>query len=288
MEQHTALFGPAGNGDAFYAQGKKQTLEAPAWLAEQGLTAYEYQCGRGVRISEAAAAALKAEGKAHGVHLSVHAPYYISLASADPAKRENSLTYIRDSALAVSRMGGERIVVHPGGLCGLSRDQATALAAQTLAQAQQRLDAEGLSHVHICPETMGKINQLGDLDEVLHLCAVDERFLPCIDWGHMNARTGGALDSCEAFAAVLDTLADRLGEERARICHMHFSKIEYAAGGEKRHLTFTDTAYGPQPEPLMELLATRGFTPVVICESAGTQAEDAHYLQSLYFQYTKS
>lgn len=288
MESRTALFGPAGNGDSFYAQGKKSTLQAPAWVAEQGLTAYEYQCGRGVRVSEAAAAALKAAGEANGVRLSVHAPYYISLASADPAKRDNSLIYIRDSALAVARMGGERIVVHPGGLCGLTRAQATALAVQTLGQAQRLLDEEHLSGVHICPETMGKVNQLGDLEEVLQLCAVDERFLPCIDWGHLNARGGGGLNSREAFAALLDTLADRLGEERASLCHMHFSKIEYAAGGEKRHLTFQDTQFGPEPEPLMELLGSRGYTPVVICESAGTQAEDALHLKKLYEQYTNS
>lgn len=277
-----ARFGPAGNGDAFYADGNKSTLQAPQWLRQQGLNAYEYQCGRGVRISEESARALGAAASQYDVQLSLHAPYFISLASSEPEKRENSIRYILESARAVHHMGGTRIVVHPGGLGVLTRPEATALACETLRRAQAALDAEGLSDVRICPETMGKINQLGDLDEVLIFCGLDERFLPCIDFGHLNSRTGGALNSEDAFAALLDRLENRLGRERATAFHGHFSKIEYTQGGEKRHLTFADTVYGPEPAPLMRLIRERGLTPTIICESSGTQAEDARALMSLY------
>lgn len=278
----TARFGPAGNGDAFYAAGKKSTLEAPAWLHGLGLTAYEYQCGRGVRVSEDTARALGVEAQKCNIQLSLHAPYFISLASAEPEKRGNSIRYILESARAVHWMGGTRIVAHPGGLGGLSRGEATALASQTLRRAQAALDAEGLSDIRICPETMGKINQLGDLDEVLAFCRLDERFLPCIDFGHLNSRTQGGLNSKEAFAALLDKLHNELGAERAGTFHAHFSKIEYTKGGEKRHLTFADEVYGPEPAPLMALIRERGLTPTFICESDGTQAEDARALAILY------
>ena len=278
----TAKFGPAGNSDAFYADGNSTTLQAPAWLQQLGLTAYEYQCGRGVRITEQTARSLGEEAKRCGVHLSLHAPYFISLASADPQKRENSIRYILDSAQAVSWMGGTRIVVHPGGLGGLSRQEATALACETLKKAQKALDESGLSSVSICPETMGKINQLGDLDEVLTFCKLDERFLPCIDFGHLNSRTHGELNSKEAFAALLTRLEQELGKERAANFHAHFSKIEYTVGGEKRHLTFDDTVFGPEPAPLMALIRERGLTPTIICESDGTQARDAKILMEFY------
>lgn len=278
----SALFGPAGNADAFYEAGFKSTYQAPAWLSSLGLTAYEYQCGRGVRLSEAAAEQIRSEAVRHGIAVSLHAPYYISLASKEPEKRDNSVRYILDSAEAVVRLGGDRIVVHPGGLGGLSREDATALACETLAKAQAALDGAGLHMVHICPETMGKINQLGDLDEVLTMCTVDERFLPCIDFGHLNSRTHGAVNSREAFAAILDRIGEVLGAERARTFHAHMSKIEYTAGGEKRHLTFADTQFGPDPAPLMELIAARGLSPVVICESDGTQAHDAAVMNTLY------
>ncbi len=280
--ERRARFGPAGNCRDFYATGKKSTEDMLRYVAAQGLTAYEYQCGRGVRLSEETAETLRRTADECGVRLSLHAPYFISLASADPDKRENSLRYILDSAAAVFRLGGNRIVVHPGGLGGLGREEATALARETLLRAQALLDAEGLSAVHICPETMGKIGQLGDFREILTLCRAEERWIPCIDFGHLNSRTHGELNSREAFASLLDTLTDALGEERGRAFHAHFSKIEYTSGGEKRHLTFEDALYGPEPAPLMELLAERGLTPTVICESDGTQTRDAAVLQMLY------
>lgn len=277
-----AKFGPAGNCDAFYAAGHTATVEAPAWLKGWGLTAYEYQCGRGVRLSDKTADLLRREAAENGVQLSLHAPYYISLASIDPEKRDNSLRYILESAEAVNKLGGDRIVVHPGGLGGRTREQATALAVETLTRAQKLLDENGLQEVHICPEVMGKINQLGDLEEVLTMCGADERFLPCVDFGHLNSREGGALRDTADYAAVLDRIGNALGEERLRRFHIHFSKIEYTAGGEKRHLTFADTVFGPEPQPLMELLARRNLAPTVICESDGTQTEDAAAMQKLY------
>lgn len=277
-----ALFGPAGNCEAFYAAGNKHTVQIFPWLQEQGLTAYEYQCGRGVRLSAASAEAMRAEAEKCGITMSLHAPYFISLASAEEEKRDNSIRYILDSARAVTMLGGDRIVVHPGGLGGRSREEATALATTTLLRAQEVLDAEGLSHVHICPEVMGKINQLGTLEEVLTFCRADERFLPCVDFGHLNSRTLGATNSYEAFKAVVDAIGGALGEERRRAFHIHFSKIEYTNGGEKKHLTFEDTLFGPDPAPLMALLATEGLCPTVICESAGTQTADAAQMSRLY------
>ena len=74
------LFGPAGSSASFAAEGHTSTLEAPAWLAARGLTAYEYQCGHGLRVKLDTAAGFGAEAKAHGIAVSLHAPYYISLA----------------------------------------------------------------------------------------------------------------------------------------------------------------------------------------------------------------
>lgn len=278
-----ALFGPAGNCEDFYAAGNKNTIQIFPWLQEKGLTAYEYQCGRGVRLSDTTAAAMQEEARRCGIAMSLHAPYFISLASAEAEKRDNSIRYIMDSARAVDLLGGDRIVVHPGGLGGRSREEATALATETLLRAQAALDAEGLSHIHICPEVMGKINQLGTLEEVLTFCRAEERFIPCVDFGHLNSRTFGATNSRDAFKAVTDAIGEALGEERHRSFHIHFSKIEYTGGGEKKHLTFADTQFGPEPAPLMELLAQEGLCPMVICESAGTQTADAAAMSRLYF-----
>ena len=131
---------------------------------------------------------------------------------------------------------------------------------------------------------MGKINQLGDLDEVLELCGLDERLIPCVDFGHLYARSLGREDGEEAMARILDKMAAALGQERASRFHSHFSHIEFTPkGGEKCHRTFEDDGgYGPDWTPLARQVAARGWSPTFICESAGTQARDAAEMKRIY------
>ena len=281
-----AKFGPAGNSESFQAMGYRKTIQVPEYITRMGLDAYEYQCGRGVRISEEAARAFGEKAREHQVILSLHSPYYISLSGIEEEKRLGSIEYILQSARAADAMGAQRVVVHSGSCAKLSRQQAMELAKDTLTRAYQRLDQEGLGHIRLCPETMGKLNQLGTLEEVLELCLLDERLIPCIDFGHLYARSLGTQfaegTAAADYAALLDTLQAGLGDERAKQFHAHFSRIAYTKGGEKCHLTFADTEYGPPHAPLLALLKERGLTPTIICESAGTQAEDAAELAKTY------
>ena len=278
----SAKFGPAGNSESFKTMGYKHSLQVPEYIVKKGLDAFEYQCGRGVNIGEEKARDLGKIADEKGVALSLHAPYYISMSSVEEEKRLNSIRYILDSARAVNFMGGTRIVVHTGSCSKISREEALFLAIDTMKLAIKTLDDEGLSGVRICPETMGKINQLGTLEEVIALCKLDERLLPCIDFGHLNARTLGGSNSKEAYEKILDTIENELGQARLKEFHSHFSKIEYSAGGEKKHLTFEDRVYGPDFEPLMELIYKKNLSPTFICESAGTQAEDAKQMKDYY------
>lgn len=279
--QMTALFGAAGNEDRFNKQ-YSSSLHAPAYLRELGLDLYEYQCGHGVQISEATARALGERARESGIEVSLHSPYYINLSSPEPEMREKGIIHILKSCRAVSAMGGSRIVVHCGGLKKMSRDEAMQYMAEGLDAALERMEQEGYGGITLCVETMGRINQLGTAEEVFSLCARDERLLPCIDFGHLNARTRGGMNSREDFARLLDEMTDRLGRARAEVFHAHFSKIEYTDSGEKRHLTFDDEIYGPEFGPLAAELARRGLRPHIICESAGTQAQDARALKDMY------
>lgn len=278
----SAKFGPAGNSQSFKDMGYKHSLEIPQYVLKMGLDCYEYQCGRGVNIGTQKAAELGSAAKSAGISLSLHAPYFISMSSVDPEKRDNSIGYILKSAEAVKAMGGNRIVVHTGSCAKISREQALDLAKDTMKKAVKALDEQGLGDIHICPETMGKVNQLGNLQEVMELCLIDERLIPCIDFGHLNARDMGYFKSLEDYKTVFETIKDKLGTERLKTFHSHFSKIEYTTGGEKRHLTFEDTVFGPDFEPVMELTFKYGCSPVFICESAGTQAEDAKTMKDYY------
>lgn len=280
-------FGPAGTSESFAAMGYKNSLDVPEYIIEMGLDCYEYQCGRGVNIGEEKAVQLGKKAADAGVYLSLHSPYYISMSSVDEEKRLNSINYILASARAVNAMGGDRIVVHTGSCGKISREEALRLACDTMKKALDALDGEGLGHIHICPETMGKVNQLGTLGEVLELCSLDERLIPCIDFGHLNARDLGAFKTLADYEGVFKSIRDALGADRLKSFHSHFSKIEYTTGGEKRHLTFADSVYGPDFEPVMELTYKYGCDPVFICESAGTQAEDAKAMKEYYLSLSK-
>ena len=276
-------FGTAGNSNSFYDMGYKATSQVPEYIKKMGINAYEYQCGRGVRVNQEQALKLKEGANALGVRLSLHSPYYISLSSLEEDKRENSISYILQSAQAARLIGADRVVVHSGSCSKISRAAALELAKDTIKKAVGELKRNDLYDIRLCPETMGKVNQLGTLEEVVELCKVDESLIPCIDFGHLNARTFGGLKTLEDFEHIFKTMKNELGEERMRSFHSHFSKIEYTEnGGEKRHLTFADEVFGPNFEPVAELILKYNCSPVIICESDGTQAEDAKAMFDIY------
>ncbi len=273
-------FGPGGNSDSFYAEKKKSTLEAPEWVKFKGLDAYEYEAGNGLKAGDETLAAIGAEAKKHGILMSYHTPYYISLSGVEPAKRLKSIEYITQSLHASELLGADTIVIHAGSAAKITRGEAMALACDTL---YKNLEVNGDTDIRMGIETMGKINQLGTLEEVIELCSISEKYHPVVDFGHMNARNiGGYFNDCDSYRAVFDKIANGLGDEYAYNLHCHFSKIEYTSAGEKRHLTFADTLYGPEFEPLAEAIIREGVCPRIISESDGTQAEDALYMKNCY------
>ncbi len=277
-----ALFGPAGNCEDFYGAKHKSSLEAPLWVKENGLGAYEYQCGKGVKISPEAAEILGKNAAECGIALSVHAPYYISLSSVEAEKRDNSIEYIMKTLEIAKIMGAKRIVVHSGSCGDITRKEALELAKDTLLRAVKSADAAGFGDIHICPETMGKVKQLGTVEEVCDLCMLDERLLPTIDFGHVNSQTLGGLRTFEDFERVFDTIEKKLGTDRVKKFHAHYSRIEYTNSGEKKHHTFAEKEFEPEFDPIGEIVARRNLSPVIICESRGTQTRDAVEIQEIY------
>ena len=279
----SARFGPAGNSDSFSANFKS-TIQAPGYLEKMGLDHYEYQCGRGVRVTDKTAFALRDKAKEHNITLSLHAPYFISLSSIEPEKRDNSIDYILQSCDAAKRLGAQRIVIHSGSCAKISREEALELAKDTITRARKAAVEQGFEDIIFCPETMGKVNQLGDLREVLELCKLDDTFLPCVDFGHLNAREFGFIKGRAEYEKIIEEMENAIGKDRTNVFHSHFSKIMFTEpGGEKKHLTFDDNqGYGPDFEPLMEMIAKKNMSPIFVCESAGTQDKDALTMKNYY------
>ena len=280
-----AYFGPGGNSDAFRLSGYKSTIDAPKWVKSIGLDAYEYEAGNGLSASPKILAEIGREAAEHNVKMSFHTPYFISLSGVVEEKRLNSINYIRQSLDAANLLGAGTIVVHSGSAAKISRDEAMRLAGDTLVKTLSQVDTYGIK---IGLETMGKINQLGTLDEVLELCRIDSAFVPVVDFGHLDARDlGGVFVTADDYLRVFDKIDRALGAEVACNLHCHFSKIEWTGSGEKRHLTFEDNLYGPGFEPLMETIYKNNLSPTIICESAGTQSDDALAMKKYYMELCK-
>ena len=280
-----AFFGPGGNSDAFRLAGYKSTIDAPSWVKSIGLDAYEYEAGNGLSASPKILAEIGREAVEHNIKMSFHTPYFISLSGVVEEKRLNSINYIRQSLDAAKLLGADTIVVHSGSAAKISRDEAMRLAGDTLVKTLASVDTYGIK---IGLETMGKINQLGTLDEVLELCRIDSAFVPVVDFGHLNARDlGGVFVSADDYLRVFDKIDRALGANVAENLHCHFSKIEWTGSGEKRHLTFDDSVYGPNFEPLIETIYKNNLSPTIICESAGTQSDDALAMKKNYQEIQK-
>ncbi|HOQ38550.1 MAG TPA: TIM barrel protein [Acetivibrio sp.] len=275
-------FGPSGNSESFYEQGYKSSAQMPAWLSAMGLEAYEYQCNRGVNISEKTAREIGEEAVKNDIFLSIHAPYYINLASPEEEKRKNSKRYIIETLTAAKWMGAKRIVVHTGSYSKVDKRWALKTAIDLIGEVLDEARNSGLEDVLICPEVLGKNNQMGSLDEIIEMCRIHELLMPTVDFGHIHARYQGGLNCPEDFERVINQLENALGFERIKNLHCHFSRVEFTKGGEKKHWNIDDVEFGPEFAHLAEIIVKKGMEPVIICESRSNMAEDALKLKKIY------
>ena len=277
-------FGPSGATVNFYAEGNKHTEQMPDYVLGMGLDCFEYSFGRGVNVGAEKAASVKKAFEQSGVEISVHAPYFINLANPDDEKAKNSFDYIISSAVTGGAMGAKRVVFHPASQGKDDRITAVKRTIERLKMLKVVIEEGGFTDFYFCPETMGKLAQIGTIEEITEFCSLAEYYYPCVDFGHVNARERGSLKTVDDYLSRLNYMIDRLGYEKVSNMHVHFSKIEYSGKGEIRHLTFADDVFGPEPEPFIEALKILKLEPYIVCESDGTQDIDAATLKRLYFE----
>lgn len=275
-------FGPSGNDEGFYAAGYKHTTDAPEYIAKYNLDCFEYSFGRGVNMSESKALEIGEAFRNAGKEISVHAPYFINFANPSDEAAQKSYNYVLDSAKYLKLFGGKRLVFHPAAQGKAPREQAVGLTCDRLKILRDYIYLNGFEDLYICPETMGKIAQIGTLEEVVEFCKIDKIYLPAIDFGHINAREQGSLKTVEDYKSRLSYMIDGLGYDRVKNFHVHFSKIMYGGRGEIKHLTFDDDIYGPEFEPLAIALKDLKLEPYIVSESDGTQCRDAAIMKEIY------
>ncbi len=287
INSNRATFGPSGHDETFVQEGYQSTIQMPKWLHDKGLELFEYSFGRGVRVSAETAEAIGNEADKYSIEMSVHAPYFINFASVEQEKADNSITYLTSSLKVLRHFHGNRCVFHPGAEGKQPRNEAFARTLDNFARALDVIKANGDDDLIVCPETMGKQAQIGTVDEVIKLCQIAPNVYPCVDFGHVNSLLGGALKTADDFQRIIDAMFDGIGEEKTKNMHVHFSKIMYGAKGEIKHLTFADDVYGPEFEPLCEVIVKNNLTPHILSESAGTQMLDSLYMKNCYMQSIK-
>ena len=279
------LFGPSGCGNEFYEQGHKSILEVPEWVKNYGLDAYEYSFGHGYNMSSELANKAGQLFKEHDIKLSLHAPFYINFANPDEVMYQKTQGYIYTGIKFLRAFGADRLIFHPASCGKLKREEALELTYKRFDETFNKMDEEGiLDGLLLCPETMGKTMQIGTYSEVVDLCKVNEHLVPTFDFGHINSLEQGSLKTKDDYKRILDYCIEKLGFDRTNNCHIHFSKIQYGAKGEIKHLNYDDSIYGPEFDPLAEVLVEYNLSPRVICESMDKMPNDALIMKKIYLK----
>ncbi|MDR0912868.1 MAG: TIM barrel protein [Methanobrevibacter sp.] len=273
------IFGPAGRPINFKGPGYK----ASQYIKNEGLDAYEYQGGRGLKIGEKSARILKNNSNENNVLVSIHAPYFINLSSNKEKIIENSIDILFKAAQVADWMGAYRIVFHPGyylknNNSSFDKVNSLKIAISTIKKLFEKLDENNINNFCFAPETTGKKSQLGNLEEIIAICNEFDQFKPTIDFAHLYARNEGNIKTKQDFNSILSKLEDELNIDRL---HCHFTRIEYSKSGEKRHHTLAESNFGLEPELLLKSLVENDFKATIICESPLLD-EDALILKNIY------
>jgi deoxyribonuclease-4 len=261
-------FGPAGVPPLFRALGARLP-DVPRLLREENLDAFEYQAvrwGPKPQMKQEDAESLGAEARKNDVLLSLHGSYYVNLCGKKEVA-EASKKRLVACATAANWMGAYVVVFHMGFYGLLEKSYAFRTCVNALKDIVVTIRSLGIRNVKLGPETMGKVFQVGSLDEILTICEEVEQTQLVIDWSHLHARRQGRFKKVADFRAVAEEVERRLGTEAARTMHCHFSKIEYTDKGERRHHVLDEARYGPDFEMLAEVIAEFKMRPIIICET---------------------
>jgi deoxyribonuclease-4 len=261
-------FGPAGVPPLFRVLGARLP-NVPRLLCEENLDAFEYQAvrwGQKPQIKQEDAESLGAKAKKNDVLLSLHGSYYVNLCGKKEVA-EASKKRLVACATAANWMGAYVVVFHTGFYGRFEKSYAFRTCVNALKDIVSTMNSLGLRNVKLGPETMGKVFQVGSLDEILTICEEVGQTQLVIDWAHLHARHQGRFRKVADFRVVAEEVEKRLGTEAARNMHCHFSKIEYTDKGERRHHALDEARYGPDFGMLAEVITEFKMRPVMICET---------------------
>ncbi|MFW9833955.1 MAG: TIM barrel protein [Candidatus Thorarchaeota archaeon] len=268
-------FGPAG----YPSEARGSVKRVFQILKEVGVDALEYAAVHGLRTSEKKAKEIGYLAKENKITMSLHAAYYISLASKTPRIRKSSKERLIKALRFAPLMNVKRIVFHPGYLGGLSKEEAHDVIKDALIEVWESSGDEEEGAV-LAPEIAGKLSAYGSIDQIIQLCQDVEGCIPTIDWAHLYARTQGKVNDKESYLKVLTRFESELGDLFLDNMHFHISGITFTEKGEAAHRPLGQE-WGPDILPLMEIIHECGYKPTFISE-ATNPLQGALYAKFLY------
>ncbi|MEM5793293.1 MAG: TIM barrel protein [Candidatus Aenigmatarchaeota archaeon] len=262
-----ALF--IGTGGTPISSKGRSTLSGLERIKELGLNAMEVEFVRGVNMKEDMAKEVGDLAKELKIKLSIHAPYYINLASGDKKKVNDSKRRIIESCERGFDMGAEIIVFHPAYYGKLSKEECYHIVKRECESMVDTLRTKGIKNVLLGLETTGKKSQFGTLDECIKIAKEVKGCMVVVDWAHIYARNGGNVNFGEIIEKVMKV---------TKSIHSHFSCINFSESGERNHLTLD--AKKPDYSELVREIKHRKMDITLISESPNLE-EDALYLKNM-------
>jgi deoxyribonuclease-4 len=296
-------FGVAGYPLAFgKTPYRRDRLKILDWLKGLGLDALELQMTYGPRTSLDMCREYRKIAADMGISLSVHASYYIVFTSKDANKLEKSGETLKRTYELCDALDANVVVLHPGPLYGDDAGEVLARFTESLGNWIQDV---GPTETGLFVETAGKLGQLGSVDEILQICIAIPGVFPCIDFGHVHARTLGGLESWDAVNGLFQKLERHRRQQSSKRLHFHYTPIHYGPKGEITHKTIHDKYppraqmllpsmdedplrsgdgfFHPRVEPIVRALRKSAFDCTVISETHNSQEEGAIALKRAFF-----
>ena len=247
-------------------------------IEEMGLDGMEVEFVHGVRMSDETRQFLNKTAKEKNLVLTAHGPFYINLNSKEEEKVEASVNRIIDTAATANDFGGYSITYHAAFYMGKDKEVVYEQVHRQTEKIVKILNDNNLK-MWIRPETTGKATQWGDYEEIIRLSKDFEQVLPCIDFSHIHARTGGEYNTYDEFCKILDRIGTELADFALNNFHAHLAGIEYTSKGERRHLIFEESDMNYKD--LLKALKVFGVKGALVCESPNIET-DAKILKDYY------
>lgn len=246
--------------------------EAVAVLLERGYTACEIDFESGFWMDYPFAEHLGKLARANGIALSVHAPLFGFMGHLEAVgkKYTSAVGALDRSAGIAAASGAELVVFHPGFLLGRDREAAIDAVVEQLAMLRERLEAKGRA-VSFGVEVMGRVRDLGSIEDVVEISRRTGWVRPVLDFAHMHATSDGMFLEPDRFSEALAAVDAVI--EPGRPFHIHFSDIAFANRNETKHLPYGDGTL--RAEPLRDALAGFERPATVISESPDERSSQA-------------